>query len=430
MQSSKITENEFCEIKQINQKSLKQLLEANNWELSLHEYLLSNSNCNNKTFTCKNLNVNPGMQSIQIEDPAYILENKKCSKMSITFSAHGTRKIFTYLNVTNNECYDKLYRKLKNISEWNYYIMNHDDISNTQLQISYSLQSTYVQHVHSIYKLIKKCCDDISLEMWDKLITMLPLREKTPAELQLESNLEQQLKLLPITSSQESPICLQNIIDIATQLSAARQNQYIFYTIARDLTRLGFSEQAKEILTKTILLSDRTPFTEDAAALVSNIIMNNNSENKRKNAQNALQYALRSDIRSISDLKHKLSVLGICLGDETFFYHLLTDEKIACATEDCDEFETLAAGVFLQAIICMTETVYLYNQANKELRDENQQQREKINRLEAQLAQQNSHNNIISFSSNVILTPYVNHSDNTVTTEIENKTSLPSNSYL
>ena len=311
MQSSKITENEFCEIKQINQKSLKQLLEANNWELSFHEYLLSNSNCNNKTFTCKNLNVNPGMQSIQIEDPAYILENKKCSKMSITFSAHGTRKIFTYLNVTNNECYDKLYRKLKNISEWNYYIMNHDDISNTQLQISYSLQSTYVQHVHSIYKLIKKCCDDISLEMWDKLITMLPLREKTPAELQLESNLEQQLKLLPITSSQESPICLQNIIDIATQLSAARQNQYIFYTIARDLTRLGFSEQA-----------------------------------------------------------------------------------------------------------------------NKELRDENQQQREKINRLEAQLAQQNSHNNIISFSSNVILTPYVNHSDNTVTTEIENKTSLPSNSYL
>jgi hypothetical protein len=38
MQSSKITENEFCEIKQINQESLQQLLEANNWELSFEHF--------------------------------------------------------------------------------------------------------------------------------------------------------------------------------------------------------------------------------------------------------------------------------------------------------------------------------------------------------------------------------------------------------
>ena len=431
MESSESTKNALCAIKQINQDSLQQLLEANNWELSFYEYYLQGHSSKVKTFTCKNLHHNPSIVSIQIVDSEDMLVNKKLSNICITFSAQGTQQLSTCLNITNNEYYSKISHQLKHVSNFSIGSINYDDISNLQLTLHCNLRYTYVEHAHSIYSLIKKICNDISLEMWDKLIALLPFREKNKAELQLEYNLEHQFNLLPLIQyDQEFTACLANIIDIATQLSEIQQSQYIFYIIAQDLTRLGFTEQAEEILTSTILRNEHMPFTADAAALATQILMGNNGENKRQNAQKSLQYALRSDVKNMSDLKYQLSLLGICMGDETFFYHLLAGKKIACATEDCEEFETLAADVFLQAITHMTETIYLSNQAIKELQDENQQQREKINRLEAQLAQQNLASSTVAFSSCVPLATYVSQSNNAITTEIENKTSLPSNNYL
>jgi hypothetical protein len=139
----------------------------------------------------------------------------------------------------------------------------------------------------------------------------------------------------------------------------------------------------------------KTPFQDEAAILVINILMNkcsiSNKDSSRKYAQEALKYLFALEDNDLPVMKYKFKLFGLAAGNEDLFKDLIP-ESIDASTD----IEELTVEIFIQAIIKMGETIYHYG-------EENQNLREKVSRLEAELASNHRPNN-------TELPSYANHS--------------------